>query len=151
MVLESKRAEIESFAWVTEETDPREIWVPASTDEYQPFVPGITNRNVSYLIDDIVKDPVYNQPEFKAQLISIRKKGDDKEKAVKMIHSIVDPMSDYPVKDYEFGQYQDGVAQGGAPTWDKEKGKVIYDGQEYETGNLIEKVLAKRQAAKGAA
>ncbi len=151
VVLESKMAEIESFAWVTEEIDPREIWVPASTDEYQPFVPGITNRNVSYLIDDIVKDPVYNQPEFKAQLINIRKKGDDREKAIQMTHAIVDPMSDYPVKDYEFGQYQDGVAQGGAPTWDKEAGKVMYEGQAYETGNLIEKVLAKRQAKKGAA
>ena len=140
VIVESERAEIEGFAWVTEETDPRQVWICCSTDEYQPFVPGLTNRNVSFLIDDIIKDPVYNQPEYKAQLVCVYKKGTDKARAVEIARNLVTELSpDYGVDTKtELGAYVNGVAEGGAPKFDKKKEKVVYEGKEIEPGNLIE-------------
>ena len=141
VIVESERAELEGYAWVTEETDPRQVWICCSTDEYQPFVPGITNRNVSFLIDDLIKDPVYNQPEFKAQLVCVYKKGTDKAEAVKKAYELVTRLSpDYGVDtERELGAYVNRIAQKGQAKWDKRKKKLIYEGKEYETGNLIEK------------
>lgn len=136
--LESFRSEIDGYAWVCEETDPRQVWVPCSTDEYQPFVPGITNRNVSWLIDDIVTDPVYNQAQFKAQLVLVWKKGTDKKEALKKTHEFLKQFPSYPVDlENELGAYVNGVAFKNAPVWDKKKKKVVYEGKEAEDGNVL--------------
>lgn len=136
--LESMRSELDGYAWVTEETDPRQVWVYCSTDEYQPFVPGITNRNVSWLIDDIITDPVYNQAEFKAQLVSVRKKGADKKESVKKTHEFLKQFDDYPVDtDTELGVYVNRVAMKGAPTWDSKTKKVMFEGKAAEDGNVL--------------
>jgi predicted molibdopterin-dependent oxidoreductase YjgC len=136
--LESARSEIDGYAWVTEEVDPRCIWVYCSTDEYQPFVPGITNRNVSWLIDDIIKDPVYGQAEFKSQLVLLRKKGQPREEAIKKIHDFLKQFPSYEVdREKELGAYVNKVAFKGAPVWDREKKKVIWKGKEAKDGNVL--------------
>jgi anaerobic selenocysteine-containing dehydrogenase len=133
--IESFRSELDGYAWVTEEVDPRMIWVYCSTDEYQPFVPGITNRNVNWLIDDIVKDPVYGQAQFKSQLVLIWKKGKSKEEARRKIHEFLKQFPPYPKQ--ELGNYTNKVALSGAPTWDKEKKKVTWGGKVAEDGNVL--------------
>ena len=136
--LESMRSEIDGYAWVTEETDPRQVWVYCSTDEYQPFVPGITNRNVSWVIDDIITDPVYNQAEFKAQLVLVWKKGTDKKEALRRTHEFLKQFPEYPVdREKELGAYVNGVAMKGAPTWDKKIKKVVWNGEVAEDGNVL--------------
>jgi len=136
--LESMRSEIDGYAWVTEETDPRQVWVYCSTDEYQPFVPGITNRNVSWVIDDIITDPVYNQAEFKAQLVLVWKKGTDKKEALRKTHEFLKRFPEYPVdREKELGAYVNGVAMKGAPTWDKKTKKVVWNGKAAEDGNVL--------------
>ncbi len=135
--LESMVSELDGYAWVTQEVDPREVWVYCSTDEYQPFVPGLTNRNVSWIIDDIVKDPVYGQPEFKAQLVLVWKKGADKEEARRKIHEFLKQFPDYPVGENELGQYVDKVAWSGAPQWDRRSKKVMWQGQAAEDGFVL--------------
>jgi anaerobic selenocysteine-containing dehydrogenase len=136
--LESMRSELDGYAWVTEETDPRQVWVYCSTDEYQPFVPGITNRNVSWLIDDIISDPVYSQVEFKAQLVLVWKKGQDKKEALRKIHEFLKQFPDYPVdRKNELGAYTNKVAMKGAPTWDRKTKKVVWKGVAAEDGNIL--------------
>lgn len=133
--LESMRSELDGYAWVTEEVDPREVWVYCSTDEYQPFVPGITNRNVSWLIDDIIKDPVYNQAELKCQLVLVWKKGKDKEESRKKIHQFLKQFPEYPITEKELGVYVNRVAIEGAPTWEKKK--VTWQGKPAKDGNVL--------------
>ncbi len=136
--LESMVSELDGYAWVTEETDPRQVWVYCSTDEYQPFVPGITNRNVSWLIDDITKDPVYGQAEFKAQLVLVWKQGADKEEARRKIHEFLKQFPAYQVDtEKELGVYANRVARASAPTWDPAIKKVVWQGQLAEDGNVL--------------
>ncbi|MDE3089993.1 MAG: molybdopterin-dependent oxidoreductase [Chloroflexota bacterium] len=135
--IESAISELDGYAWVTEEVDPREVWVYCSTDEYQPFTPGLTNRNVSWVIDDIVKDPVYGQPEFKAQLVLVWKKDTDKEEARRKIHEFLEQFPDYPIGDKELGAYVNKVAWSGAPQWDRHTKKVMWQGEAAEDGYAL--------------
>ncbi|MCZ7574635.1 MAG: molybdopterin-dependent oxidoreductase [Ardenticatenaceae bacterium] len=136
--LESMVSELDGYAWVTQETDPRQVWVYCSTDEYQPFVPGITNRNVSWLVDDIVKDPVYGQAEFKAQLVLVWKKGSDKEEARRKIHEFLKQFPEYQVDtEKELGAYANNVARAGAPTWDPTTKKLMWQGEPAPDGNAL--------------
>jgi anaerobic selenocysteine-containing dehydrogenase len=136
--LESKVGELDGYAWVTEEVDPREVWVYCSTDECQPFVPGITNRNVNFLVDDIVKDPVYNQAEFKSQLVLLWKKGSDKKEALEKTLAFLKQFPPYPVnKEKELGAYMNREAYKDAPVWEKRKKKLVYKGKEVEDGNIL--------------
>ncbi len=135
--LESMRSELDGYAWVTEETDPRQVWTYCSTDEYQPFVPGITNRNVSWLIDDIITDPVYNQAEFKAQLVLLWKKGTSRKEALKKTHEFLKKFPEYQVDQSELGAYVNKVAMKGAPVWDKKSKKVVWNGKQAEDGNVL--------------
>lgn len=136
--LESAVSELDGYAWVTEETDPRQVWSYCSTDEYQPFVPGITNRNVSWLVDDVVTDPVYNQAEFKSQLVLLWKRGGDKEEARRKIHEFLEQFPPYEVDtEKELGVYKNGVAWKGAPHWDAQAKKVMWQGEAAEDGNVL--------------
>lgn len=157
VIIDSQLAEVEGFAWVTEETDPRQIWIHCSTDEYQPFVPASTNRNVSFLIDDIVTDPVYNQVEFKAQLVMIYKKGSSRAEALRRAREFVSQFPEYAVDTKtlyhegqtmagELGHYINGVAQKNAPKWDAKKEKVIYNGKEYEPGYYVAPITPSKSS-----
>ncbi|MHB1003191.1 MAG: molybdopterin-containing oxidoreductase family protein [Thermoleophilia bacterium] len=145
VIVDSELAEIEGFAWVTEETDPRQVWICCSTDEFQLFVPPSTNRNVSFLVDDIITDPVYNQAEFKAQLVMVYRKGSDRAAALERSRDFIASFPEYGIDSDvfyhegqtmpgELGHYVNRIAQSAAPRWDAEKEKVIYEGREYETG-----------------
>jgi len=52
-------------------TDPKMVWIPADFDREQPFYPY---DNVNALIDDVVKDPLYGQVQYKATLVRVYKK-----------------------------------------------------------------------------
>jgi len=136
--LESMTSELDGYAWVTEETDPRQVWLYCSTDEYQPFAPGITNRNVSWLIDDVIKDPVYGQAEFKAQLVLVWKKGTDKEEARRKTIEFLEQFPSYDVDtEKELGAYANAVARAGAPSWDPVSKKVMWQGEAAADGNVL--------------
>ena len=101
-------------------------------------VPGITNRNVSWLIDDITKDPVYGQAEFKAQLVLVWKQGTDKEEARRKIHEFLKQFPAYQVDtEKELGVYANRVARAGAPAWDPAIKKVVWQGQPVADGNVM--------------
>jgi len=70
-VLENDRGRVEYVAWVTEMTHPKVVWAPADFDREQPFFPY---ENINNLIDDIIKDPVYGQVQYKATLCNVYKK-----------------------------------------------------------------------------
>ncbi|ODS35303.1 hypothetical protein BEH94_08790 [Candidatus Altiarchaeales archaeon WOR_SM1_SCG] len=86
VVAENDRGPIEGPAWVSEMVDPREVWIPEGFDEVQPFHPY---ESVNVLIDDIIKDPVYNQPQYKCALIRVYKKGNDPDDAAGKVYNFI--------------------------------------------------------------
>ncbi len=72
VVLENDRGSIDGPAWVTEMVPPWGCWVNFGFDRYQPFHPYET---VNVVIDDIIKDPVYGQIQWKSMAVRVYRKG----------------------------------------------------------------------------
>ncbi len=74
VIVENDRGWVEGPAWVTEMVPEDGIWANFGFDRYQPFHPY---ESINTVIDDIIKDPVYGQIQFKAILCRVYRKGDD--------------------------------------------------------------------------
>lgn len=70
-VVENDRGRLEIPAWVCDMTHPDMVWIPADFDREQPFYPY---DNVNQLTDDVIKDPLYGQVQYKATLVRVYKK-----------------------------------------------------------------------------
>jgi anaerobic selenocysteine-containing dehydrogenase len=70
VVVENDRGKLEGPAWVTDMVDPRMVWIPESWDREQPFFPY---EDVNVLTDDVIKDPIYGQVQYKASLVKVSK------------------------------------------------------------------------------
>ncbi|MHB8231621.1 MAG: molybdopterin dinucleotide binding domain-containing protein, partial [bacterium] len=73
VIVENDRGWVEGPAWVTEMVPEDGIWANFGFDRYQPFHPY---ESINTVIDDIIKDPVYGQIQFKAILCRVYRKGD---------------------------------------------------------------------------
>ncbi len=133
VILENDRGAIDGPAWVTEMVPPWGSWVNFGFDRYQPFHPYET---VNVVIDDIIKDPVYGQIQWKSMAVRIHRKGDDGAKAAAKVDSYL--RENYPNlfngEGVLLGEYKNR-------NWDYEERTPWEDpyAQEIATGNLSSK------------